>query len=70
MHAEVFAEPLVVSPRDACRLLSVGNSYLYRLLNDGELDSYLDGRVRRITVASIQRYVQRRLAQSTPAHTA
>lgn len=70
MNVEVSTEPLVVSPRDACRLLAVGNSYLYRLLNDGELDSYLDGRVRRITVASIERYVQRRLAESTPVHAA
>lgn len=57
-------EPLVVRPRDACRLLSVGNTRLYELIGAGELDSYRDGRGRRITVESIRRYIDRRLAAS------
>jgi hypothetical protein len=55
------AEPLVVSPRRARQLLDVGNTRLYQLLNDHKLQSYLDGRSRKITVESIRRYVADRL---------
>lgn len=56
-------EPLVVRPRTAWLLLNCGNAYGYRLLAAGKLDSYRDGRARKITVASIRRYVERRLAE-------
>ena len=58
----VEAEPLVVSPRQACRLLSIGNTRLYSLIGAGELESYLDGRSRRITMASIRRRLARLLS--------
>jgi hypothetical protein len=54
--------PLVVSPRRARYLLDVGNTRLYELLAASELDSFLDGRSRKITVESIHRYISRRLA--------
>jgi hypothetical protein len=54
-------EPLVVSPRRARQMLDVGNTRLYELLNEKKLDSYLDGRARKITVASIHRYIADRL---------
>jgi excisionase family DNA binding protein len=54
-------DPLVVTPREACRLLSLGNTSLYALLARGELDSFRHGRARRITLASIRAYVSRRL---------
>jgi hypothetical protein len=54
--------PLVVSPRRARHLLDVGNTRLYELLAASELDSFLDGRSRKITVESIHRYISRRLA--------
>jgi excisionase family DNA binding protein len=55
-------DPLVVTPRVACRLLSLGNTRIYELIRNGELDSYIDGqRARRITVASIRRYIARHL---------
>jgi excisionase family DNA binding protein len=56
--------PLAVPPREACRLLSLGMSRIYALMRAGELDSYGDGRARRITVASIHKYVSRRLADA------
>jgi len=56
--------PLAVPPREASRLLSVGMSRLYELMRAGELESYEDGRTRRITMASITAYVARRLADS------
>jgi hypothetical protein len=55
-------ERLVVSPRHARYLLDVGNTRLYELLAANELDSFLDGRSRKITVESIHRYISRRLA--------
>ena len=55
-------EPLAVSPREACRLLSIGNTYLYRLIAERELDSYRDGRARRITMESIRRRIVQLLA--------
>ena len=53
--------PLVVKPRDAWRMLGCGNTRGYELLAARELDSFLDGRSRKITVASIHAYIARRL---------
>ena len=47
-------EPLAVPPRQACRLLSIGNTRLYQLLDAGELVAYHEGRGRRITMQSIR----------------
>jgi excisionase family DNA binding protein len=55
-------EPLVVSPRIAWQMLGCGNTRGYELIAAGELESYRDGRSRKITVASIKAYVARRLA--------
>jgi excisionase family DNA binding protein len=54
--------PLVVPPIEASRLLRCCLSTLYSLIRRGELDSYTDGKMRRITVASIHNYIDRRLA--------
>jgi hypothetical protein len=56
------SERLLVRPRRACHLLDCGITRLYELLNRGELESFLDGRSRKITVESIQRYIAKRLA--------
>jgi hypothetical protein len=60
-------EPLAVKPAGAWVMLTCSNTHGYELLAAGELDSYLDGRSRKITVESIHRYISRRLAASTPA---
>jgi excisionase family DNA binding protein len=52
-------DPLAVSPRQACRLLAIGNTHLYELIRRGELQSYRDGRARRITMQSIRARVAR-----------
>lgn len=54
--------PLVASPNQAMKALLVSRSTLYSLINAGELESYTEGRSRRITVKSIGNYVERRLA--------
>lgn len=48
-------------------LLSIGNTRLYELIRTGELDSYLEGRARRITMESIQRRVARKLDETAAA---
>ena len=61
--------PLVVKPKVAWKLLACSNTRGYELIAAGELDSFLDGRSRKITVDSIRRYIARRLAPSDPPET-
>jgi hypothetical protein len=61
IDADLTDDRLVVSPRVARRLLDTGNTRLYELLAAGELDSYREGRSRKITMESIRRLVRRRL---------
>jgi hypothetical protein len=61
-HSLHHPEPLVVRPRDAWRMLGCGNTRGYALLAAGELETFLDGRARKITVASIHSYIARKLA--------
>jgi excisionase family DNA binding protein len=62
-QALVLDTPLVVSPNQAMKALLVSRATLYGLINAGELESYTEGRSRRITVESINAYVRRRLAE-------
>ena len=61
------AEPLVVKPKLAWKLLACSNTRGYELLSAGELESFLDGRSRKIIVASIHRFIARRLAAERQA---
>ena len=63
------AEPLVVKPKIAWRLLACSNTRGYELLSAGELESFLDGRSCKILVVSINRYIARRLAGEREAAT-
>jgi hypothetical protein len=56
---------LVVKPKTAWRMLGCSNTYGYELLAAGALESFHDGRARKITVDSIRRYITRRLAETT-----
>jgi hypothetical protein len=60
-------ERLVVCPRRARYMLDCGNTRLYELLKNNDLESFLDGRSRKIIVASIHRYIARRLAAEKAA---
>jgi excisionase family DNA binding protein len=66
-RANNHLEPLAVSPRQACVLLGVGNTRLYQLIGSGELETYLDGRARRITMDSIRRRIARLVAAAQAA---
>jgi len=54
-------EPLVVKPKVAWKMLACSTTRGYELLAAGELESYKEGRSRKITVASIRALVARRL---------
>jgi len=55
--------PLVASPNQAMKALMISRATLYALINAGELESYTEGRSRRITIESIYAHVRRRLAE-------
>jgi hypothetical protein len=61
--------PLVVGTAEARRLGGWGKTKVFQLIAAGELDSYLDGRVRRITLESIEARIHRKLqeAKASPA---
>jgi excisionase family DNA binding protein len=63
-NSKAPVEPIVVRPKQACILLGCGPTYLFDLLNKGELESYRDGRARLITLASIRARVARKLAEA------
>ena len=56
--------PLAVPPQMAGHMLSLSQSEVYERMRSGELESYQDGRARRVTMASIHAYMARRLAAS------
>jgi excisionase family DNA binding protein len=57
-------EPLAVPPAVAAHMLGLGLSHTYKLMRTGELQSYEEGRARRVTVASIHKLIERRLRES------
>jgi excisionase family DNA binding protein len=61
-HEKRGPQPLVVKPREAARMLDCGLTRIYGLLADGRLESFLDGRSRKITTTSIENHITRELA--------
>jgi excisionase family DNA binding protein len=61
--ATFTVEPVAVDPTVAFHMLNCGRTHGYELIAAGELESYLDGRSRKITVASVHAYVARQLAR-------
>jgi hypothetical protein len=57
---------IVMSPRDAEEAGIGGGTYVRELLERGELSSVLDGKLRRILVASVYDYLVRRAIASDP----
>jgi hypothetical protein len=48
-------------------MLGCGPTYGYELLERGELESFLDGGARKITVDSIKAYIAKKLATTATA---
>jgi hypothetical protein len=53
--------PLAVPPKAAAQMLGFGLTHVYKLINCGELQSFVDGGARRILTASITDYVARKV---------
>jgi excisionase family DNA binding protein len=49
-------EPLCVSPREGARLLSIGVTRFYELLNDGTIESRLVGGRRLVSYQSLKQF--------------
>ena len=64
MHASTPSPntPLAITTREARRLLSLSMTQLYGLLREGKLQSYRNGRARRVTTASIYNYIEQQIA--------
>jgi hypothetical protein len=60
--ASVVIQPLAVKTRDAWTMLGCSNAHGYKLIAEGQIDSYLNGRIRLVTVASVQAYVEKQVA--------
>jgi hypothetical protein len=60
--ATVVIQPLAVKTKDAWTMLGCSNAHGYKLIAEGQIDSYLNGRIRLVTVASIQAYVEKQVA--------
>ena len=57
---------MVMSPADAELALGVKGTRIAELMSRGELDSILDGKLRRIFVGSVYNYLVRRTIESDP----
>ena len=60
-------QPILASPRQAADALSLGMTKTFELVKDGELESILIGRSRRITWASIHDLINQRLEKADRA---
>jgi hypothetical protein len=63
-RASPWEGTLLVPPAVACQMLNISHAHLYKILP--ELESYCEGRARRITVRSIQDRIARRIAAGVP----
>jgi hypothetical protein len=57
---------IAVGTARACYMLDCGESHLRKLIVSGDLETFLDGSRRRVTVESIRRYIERQIAASPP----
>jgi hypothetical protein len=57
-------QPLVVSPSRAKAMLDIGTTRLYEMINSGQLESFKDGKNRKITMRSIHAHIDRLIAES------
>ncbi|MFZ2080109.1 MAG: hypothetical protein WAV38_26375 [Xanthobacteraceae bacterium] len=63
-------EPLGVSPRQTGQLLNIGQTRVWHLIGTGELETYWEGRCRKVTMRSIHARHGRQLAAAREADAA
>lgn len=56
-------KPIALKVKDAFDMIGVGITKGYQLINDGELESFKIGRSTRITMASVESYVEREVSR-------
>lgn len=61
MASQQREPPLLVTVEEAARRLGIGRTACYMLVLKGELKSVTIGRSRRVPVAALEEYIQRRL---------
>jgi hypothetical protein len=57
-------EPRITDVDGGCKRANMGKDRFYQLLHSGEIESYLDGRSRKVLIASIDAYIDRQIAES------
>jgi excisionase family DNA binding protein len=55
-------EAYAVPAKKAAPSIGIGMTRLYELIKSGEIESYRDGKARKIVVASLKAYVDRQIA--------
>lgn len=56
------AEMRLLTPEQAAQILGCGRSYMFHMIASGEVRSIKVGRLRRIPIAEVERYIARRLS--------
>jgi hypothetical protein len=56
--------PLVTGVAGGCYILDCGRDRLYELIRSGVIESYLEGRARKVVIASLYAYVANRRTAS------
>jgi excisionase family DNA binding protein len=61
-----MTDPMLLSPVEAARVLGIGRSSLYLLMQSGDLASVRIGRSRKIPVAALDEFVHRLRDDASP----
>jgi excisionase family DNA binding protein len=56
--------PRITDVDGGCKRANICKDRFYELLHTGEIESYLDGRSRKVVLASVDAYIDRQIAQS------
>ena len=59
------SDDLLLSIKDAAKRLNIGRTLMYQLVNSGQVESVHIGKLHRVPVAALIRYVDRLTAQHT-----
>jgi excisionase family DNA binding protein len=57
-------EPRVTDVNGGCKRANICKDRFYELLHSGEIESYLDGRSRKVVLASVDAYIDRQIVES------